>query len=242
VPSSRTPFSIGRTTITPARGGDLLSLLSKMFNLAVTWEMCPNNPCKGVRKFPEEGRQRYLTQEELAKLLQVLAERPNQRSADAIRLMLMTGCRRSEALGATRDQFDLPRSSWVKPSSHTKQRRRHHVELSPIAVELLTNMQAQRDPSSPYLFPGPDGKPQEAVKKFWHNVCEAAGFEDLHVHDIRQNAEFGVSSGESLPLIGAMLGHTNPATTQRYAHLKLDPKRRAAKTIEDIITAAAAAP
>ena len=81
--------------------------------------------------------------------------------------------------------------------------------------------------------------PEGELRWFWDSIREAAGLPDVRIHDLRHSfASYLASSGASLPLIGAMLGHTNPATTARYAHLLDDPKRKAADTVGAIISAA----
>jgi integrase len=225
---------------TPYRANRILALLSKMFSLAIKWKYRFDNPCRGVERFQESATSK---QDELQRLLQALAAHPNQHSANAVRLLLMTGSRRGEVLSATWDQFDFDRGVWTKPSTHTKQKRQHHVPLSAPALVLLSGMKAQReregDPSA-FLFPSPAGDtPQRELKRFWHSVCGKAGLENVRVHDLRHSfASYLASSGASLHLIGEMLGHTQPSTTHRYAHLLDDPKRKAADRVGAIITAA----
>jgi integrase len=228
---------------TPYRANRILALLSKMFSLAIKWQHRLDNPCRGVQRFQEQRRERYLKPEELQRLLQTLAAHPNQHSANAVRLLLMTGSRRGEVLSATWDQFDLERGSWTKPSTHTKQKRQHHIPLSAPALALLSGMKAQREREgdlSEFLFPSPAGdSPQRELKRFWHTVCRRAGLESVRVHDLRHSfASYLASSGASLHLIGEMLGHTQPSTTHRYAHLLDDPKRKAADRVGAIISAA----
>src|SRR6185312_5249001 len=148
---------------TPYMANRLLALLSKMFSLAVSWGWRSDNPCKGIERFPEQKRERWLSTEEIERLSSVLKKHPNQRAANAFRLLLLTGARRGEVLNATWDQFDLSRRVWTKPGSHTKTKREHVVPLSAPALALLSEMHAavKRDKvPSPYLFPGDaDGKP-----------------------------------------------------------------------------------
>jgi integrase len=227
---------------TPYQANRVLALLFKMFSLALTrWHYRTDgtNPCKGIERYPEEKRERYLTPDELQRLLRALAEHSNKQSANAIRLLLMTGARRGEALSATWGQFDLDRGVWTKPSAHTKQKRRHIVPLSTPAKALLESMKPGQ-PSEP-LFPSPrDAESSQGdLKRFWRTVCKTAGIKAVRVHDLRHSfASYLASSGASLPLIGDLLGHTNPGTTARYAHLLDDPKRKAADTVGAIISAA----
>jgi integrase len=228
---------------TPYRANRIVALLSKMFSLAIKWELRDKNPCVGVQRFHEERRTRYLKPDELRRLMRAIAAHPNQQSANAVRLLLMTGSRRGEVLSATWNQFDLDAGTWTKPSSHTKQKREHHVALSAPALAVLTAMRADCErvgETSPHLFPSPTGQGHQfALKKFWHSVCKTAGITGVRVHDLRHSfASYLASSGASLPLIGEMLGHTQPSTTARYAHLLDDPKRKAADRVGAIISGA----
>jgi integrase len=99
----------------PIRANRMLALLSKMFSLAVIWQMRADNPCKGVRRNDEEGRERYLESHEIARLMKALSEYEDQEAANAIMLALLTGARRGELLKATWDQFDLTKGVWTKP-------------------------------------------------------------------------------------------------------------------------------
>lgn len=218
---------------TPYRANRVRALLSKMFALAVSWEWREQNLVIGIPKFQEEKRDRWLNEEELKRLTNVLNVHPNQRAANVIRLLILTGARKSEALNATWDQFDLERGVWTKPAHTTKQKRTEHVPLSSATVELLSGMHASRTTDTPYLFPGDaPGKPLNCIKKFWDDVRIAAKIENCRVHDLRHTfASHLVSNGISLPIVGRLLGHTQPQTTQRYAHLADDPLRTALETI-----------
>lgn len=224
---------------TPISANRCLSLLSKMFSLSITWEMRGTNPCKGVRRHGENKRERYATADELNRLWKVLAERKNQSSANAIRALIFTGMRRTEVLSGTWDEIDLAAGVWTKAASNTKQRKVNKVVMAPELVVLLTDMKAKRDPDSPYLFPGVAGEAQKSLKKFWANVCRDAGIENLTVHDLRRtNASILASTGYTLHQIGQMLGHSSPATTQRYAFLFTDTKREAASSVGQFVTEA----
>lgn len=201
----------------------VVALLSKMFNLAVTeWELRSDNPAKGIKRNHEEARDRYLDDTELARLVTALAAHPNQIAANAIRLLLLTGARRGEAFSATWDQFDLAAGTWTKPSSHTKQKRVHRLPLSGPARSLLSEIhKSQRRRPSRYVFPARIGDgPMTEIKKSWAAICKAADLGNLRVHDLRHcHASMLAGAGESLPIIGALLGHSQPSTTSRYVHL-----------------------
>jgi integrase len=206
---------------TPYMANRLLALLSKMFNLAVAWTWRADNPVKGIPRLHEERRQRWLSEAELGRLWGLLEQDPNRRAARAVMLLTLTGARRNEVLHATWDQFDLDRGVWTKPSHHTKAKRTEHVPLSQPALAMLSAMRAEADPQSPYLFPGDaPGKPIYDIKKFWKSICRAADLDKVRIHDLRHTyASSLVSQGVSLHIVGGLLGHTQPQTTARYAHL-----------------------
>jgi integrase len=160
-----------------------------------------------------------------------LSNHPNQRAANAVRFQLMTGARIGEVLAARWSDIVLERGVWIKPSHHTKQKRTEHLPLSAPALALLAEMRERAASGERYLFPGnaPD-KPLQGIKKFWRNVTHQAGLEDYRLHDNRHtHASHLVSSGLSLEIVGQLLGHTNPLTTKRYAHVADDPLRAAAE-------------
>ena len=162
----------------------------------------------------------------MARLTKALAGHPDRQSANIVRLLLLTGARKGEMLTATWGQFDLVNGVWTKPGATTKQRTEHIVPLSAPARQLLANLHKVRDDSG-YLFPGRLGHRQD-IKAAWTAICQAAGIEGLRVHDLRHSyASSLAGAGFSLPVIGALLGHTQPGTTARYAHLQDDPLRTA---------------
>ena len=138
----------------PYQANRVLALLSKMFSLAVEWGWRPDNPVKGIERYNEERRDRWLTDDELRRLCAVLDRHPNQRAANAVRLQLLTGARMGEVLNARKDAFDLERGVWTKPSHQTKQKRTEHVPLSAQALALVAAIVGASDPGSPHLFPG----------------------------------------------------------------------------------------
>ncbi len=221
---------------TPYRANRVLALLSKMFSLSMKWRLRSDNPCRGVERFDEDKRERYLTGDERARLLVALQEHTEKGAVQAqtvngFRLAMLTGARIGECLSAPWSQFDLDAGTWTKPSAHTKQKKTHRVPLSAPALQLLSDLHDKA--ATEWLFPNPKGDgPQRDYKHSWAVIIKAAKIANLRVHDLRHSfASEGASVGLSLPMIGALLGHTNPATTARYAHLLDDPLREATEAI-----------
>ncbi len=228
-------------------------MLRKALNLSIRWGWVDRNVAIGTRRNQEERRNRYLSEDEIARLGRAIDRHPNRQSANAIRLLMLTGARRGEVLSATWSQFDLEAGVWTKPSSHTKQNREHRVPLSAPATQLLSGMRDEA--GSEYLFPNPKGGHQVDIKRTWNALCREAGLVEVvddevdregnrvpilrnavRIHDLRHTyASLLASGGASLPLIGALLGHTQPATTARYAHLLDDPLRQATEKVGALI-------
>ena len=238
---------------TPVRANRMLSLLRRMMNLAIReFEMREGpNPAAAIERHAENKRDRALTVEELARLTAAIGTHRNRQSANVVKLALLTGARRGEILAATWDQFDLAAGTWTKPASTTKQKKLHMVPLNGPARELLAEMRAEADkengrrakhdlPPLLHLFPGrTTNDAQGDLKRSWASICKAAEIDNLRFHDLRHAfATFLASSGHNLPLIGQLLGHSNPQTTARYAHLLLDPQREATERVGAIITGA----
>ena len=136
----------------PYRANRTVALLSKIFSRHQVGG-AGGNPAKGIERNPEHPRARYLDGAELERLFVVLADRPSQPAANAVRLLLLTGARRNEVLSATWDQFDLENGNWAKPAASVKQKRLHRVPLSSHALELLRDMRSKAR-SEQFLFPG----------------------------------------------------------------------------------------
>ena len=221
----------------PLEANRTLALLSKAFRLAVRWGWRDDNPTVGVERYDEGQykRERYLTVEELQKLFAAMIGHDDQVGCDIVRLAILTGARRGEVLKARPEQFDLQAATWTKPSAHTKTKKTHKIPLSAPALQLVERLDRH---ASGWFFPGQkDGEHRQDVRKTWEELCEAASIEGCRFHDLRHTfASVIVSGGGSLPLIGTLLGHTQPATTQRYAHLMDDPLRRATEKAAKTMT------
>ena len=225
---------------TPYKANRVLALLSKMFALGIRWGWRLDNPCRGVERFAEAARKRYLSAEELQRLTAVLSASPKRQAADVVRLALLTGARSGEILGARWDQLDLDRGVWTKPGATTKQKSEHVAPLGEAAVALLRSIPRE---GSPWVFPAGDpAKHLAEVKDEWRAFRAAAGIADVRFHDLRHTfASMLASGGASLPMIGALLGHSQPATTARYAHLFSDPLRKLADEVGRTVNGTAAA-
>jgi integrase len=211
------------------------SLCRTIFNFAVRLKLRPDNPCVGVERNPEHPVERYLTRAELERLTAALDQEQDQQAADIFRLLLLSGARIGEVLSARWEHIDLGAGTWSKPHPLTKQAKRHTVPLSGPAVELLTALRRRTNSEWVFLGPGATGH-RIATFKAWNRVRKAAGLAGFRIHDLRHSfASELVSGGASLPLIGRLLGHSDPSTTSRYAHLYDDPLREAVERVGQVV-------
>jgi integrase len=220
----------------------IVATCSKAFNLAIRWRWIDANPAKGIERNSEEKRKRYLDGPEIVRLTEALNKHSDQKAANVIRMLLLTGARKTEVLSCRWDQLDLEEGIWTKQSSETKQKRDHVTPLSAAVRQLLVAIKdGQAKKPSPFVFPGRAGQHLQDIKEDWWAVCHAAGIVEAQqtangktrvrhsarIHDLRHtHASILVSAGMSLPLVGALLGHSQPNTTARYAHLHLDAQRK----------------
>jgi integrase len=220
----------------PTQANRVLATASRMFSMAVRWQMRDDNPCKGVIRNSENRRDRYLNADETGRLLTALASLRDQGAANAIRLACLTGARRGELLRARWNDINFERGTWSKPASTTKQAKPHIVPLSAPALQLLSAMRERAD--GDWIFPAIlKPGPRTNLDDAWSEARTAAKIPDLRLHDLRHSfASALASGGASLPLIGALLGHATPQMTARYAHLFDDPQREAVERVGAIFS------
>jgi integrase len=220
---------------TPFQANRVLALLSKMFNLSERWGLRPDNtnPCRHVERFKEKKRERYLSTEELARLGAALREAEEEGSElpsviTAIRLLIFTGARLSEILELEWENVDLEIGAFRVPDSKTGFKL---IILGTPAMEVLKVTPQIMD--NPYVCPGQKaGSHLASLYRTWQRIKQKANLKNVRPHDLRHSfASVGAGAGLGLPVIGALLGHKEAATTQRYAHLAADPLRRAADLI-----------
>ncbi len=232
---------------TPYQANRVLAVLSKAFNLAEEWGLRPDgtNPCRHVKKYREAKRKRFLSAIELAALGEAVAKAERgelalPRQADnaaapfsphtiaAIRLLIFTGARCNEILALRWEHVNFEQSRLELPDSKTGAK---FVYLPAPALGVLSAL--QRIDGNPHVIVGAKaGAHLVNIKDPWSAIREAARLSDVRIHDLRHSfASVGAGGGMSLPVIGALLGHRDTATTARYAHLSDDPLRAAADVI-----------
>ncbi|MBI1320211.1 MAG: tyrosine-type recombinase/integrase [Candidatus Hydrogenedens sp.] len=204
----------------PTTANHHLIVLKAMLNLAVKWEMIARNPCIGVKKFQEpQGRDRYLTQDEVKRFLAALEGAENPVVASGLRMLLFTGLRCREVYDLRWDDVDLEAQSILLRMTKSGKSRR--VYLSAAAMDEILLMQSQRKKGHPYVFPGKlANKPVAQPNRTFKTACKRAKISDMRIHDLRHTfASHMVQSGASLFEVQKSLGHSSSQMTQRYAHL-----------------------
>jgi len=213
-----------------------------MFNLAEMWGLRPDasNPRKHIKKFPEEKRERFLSVAELKHVGEVLREIEQEgielpSSIAATRLLILTGCRLGEIMMLRWEHVDIPGKALRLPDSKTGAKV---VHLGQPAIDVLDNI--RRLEGNPWVIVGTlPGARLSDLQPFWQRVRARAGLKDVRIHDLRHTfASTAVASGQGLPMIGKLLGHTQVQTTARYAHLAADPVKSAAEQVSASIAAA----
>ena len=222
----------------PYQANRVLGVLSIMFNLAESWNLRPafTNPCRGVKKYKEKRRERFLNREELRRLGEALRiEEEFAPSAVAcIRLLLLTGCRLGEIQTLKWSYLDLDTCLAFLPDSKTG---RKTLYLGSVAVKLLKSI--PRAKNHPYVITGEiEGQYLTDMQKPWRRIRKLADLYDVRIHDLRHTfASSGVALGQGLPIIGKLLGHSQPQTTARYAHLAATPALEVADKISENLAA-----
>lgn len=247
---------------TPFQANRVLAVVGSMYAFAGRAGIVPEgtNPARGIDKFKEGRRERFLTGEELERLGSAIREaetigiswtvdetqptakhvpkakrftRIERSAAAALRLLLFTGCRLREILHLRWEHVDIERGCLFLPDSKSG---RKTVILNAPALAVLNVLERV----GPYVVPGDDPElPRHDLKRPWDAVTKRAGLTGVRLHDLRHTfASFGAGGGLGLPIIGRLLGHAQAATTARYAHLDNDPLRRASESIAGRIASA----
>ena len=220
---------------TPYQANRTLGMLSKMFNLAELWGLRPDgsNPCRHVKRFREEKRERFLSDAEYRRLGATLKEIEQDDSETpsavaAVRLLMLTGCRLSEIQTLRWEHVDLEAGELRLPDTKTGAKA---VHLGGPAIAVLRGLDRRED--NPWVIAGrKPGSHLTDLQHPWWRIRARAGLDDVRIHDLRHSfASGGLLVGEGLPMIGKLLGHTQVQTTARYAHLANDPVKAAANRI-----------
>jgi integrase len=215
------------------------AVLSAILAFAVERGMRPDNPARGVKRNKGRKIERFLSVAELARLGETLAEADTPAGSPtmiaAIRLLLLTGCRKNEILGLRWEWVDFERGALRLRDSKTGAKL---VPLGAPALEILGSL--PRHDGCPWVLPAARGAGHlVGLPRVWRKIAKAAGLADVRLHDLRHGfASVAVAAGSSLYILGKVLGHKAARTTERYAHLDVDPIRAVADSTARKIAAA----
>jgi integrase len=251
----------------PYQANRMLAVVGALYVFAGKRKLVPFgfNPARGIEKFPEKTHERLLAAEELSRLGDAVREaetvglpyeidvtKPTAKhapkegrrrtkigphAAAAIRLLILTGARLREILHLQWEQVDLERGLLLLPDSKTGKKA---IVLNAPAIDIPANLPRV----GTYVIAGQaagtdEDKPRADLNRPWRAIMKRAGLNRLRLHDLRHtHASVGAGLGLGLPIIGKLLGHTQPSTTARYAHLDNDPLRRASERIGSKLAAA----
>ncbi|MBN8812313.1 MULTISPECIES: tyrosine-type recombinase/integrase [unclassified Sphingomonas] len=232
----------GHRRLSRVRGGkgaanQCVTTISAMLGVAVERKLRIDNPAIGVRKFPGKKMERFLSPAELARLGEALAAAASLGveslyAIAALRLLVLTGCRKNEILKLKHSYIDRYHRCLRLPDSKTGAKV---VHLGGPAMRIIAMVPTVE--GNPYLLPGKkDGTHVTDLQAVWVRIRKTAGLEDVRIHDLRHSfASIGAATGDSMLIIGALLGHRSAKTTERYTHLSDHPLKSAAERISDEI-------
>lgn len=221
----------------PVQANRTLQVLSAFMNWCIEGELRPEalgNPVSRVRRYAEERRKRYLSPAEFAAIGDAIRECLEKNAIDEwqaaiFRCLLLTGMRRGELQFLRWEQVDLHRNVFELPDTKVGAR---DIPISAPVLEVLSTL--RKVDGNKFVFCGRvRGKPVSNLFKAWNRVLSSAGIQvSTRIHDLRHSfASVGVGSNLSLPIVGAILGHSKGATTERYSHLAQDPVAEASERI-----------
>lgn len=201
----------------------VLTLISSVFGRAIEfglWEEL--NPCRGIKKFSEQSRDRFLNGMELARFFHAVEQEPNTTASDFFLVALLTGARRANVLSMRWGDIDLKNATW-----RIQETKNGNPQTVPLTQAVLEILQRRRGGDSIFVFPG-SGMTGHLVepKKAWGRICKAADIDGVRIHDLRRTmGSWQAIAGSSLPIIGKSLGHKSQQATAIYSRLDLDPVR-----------------
>jgi integrase len=222
----------------PLVANRVVQLCSTLWN----WKRISPNPWTEVTRNKERASERFLSQEEINRFKAAIDAYPDQHVADIFRVMIYTGSRPDETLKARWSDVDLGAKVWRKPSSATKQKKMHVVDLSPVLLELFKRIKAKTGHQE-WVFPGRyEGRPRYDLDHIWEKIREQCGFPDsgpdrVRLYDATRHTFGSICSdaGMSLTAIGALMGHNSEKTTRRYAHFSDEARKAAAARAAAVI-------
>jgi integrase len=232
----------GKLADKQATANQCIALMSKALNLAEVWKMRPrnSNPCRGIGKFEIQEKELILSPDQMKALnctLLTMTVTGDIKAdfADFIRLLMLTGCRRSEIMHAKASWIDLHQGLLLLPDTKTGQRR------IPLVGEAYNIAEALVADGREWLIPGQrKGQPLQTPYKVWKKVKQRAGIPlALRLHDLRHTAgSWAHLNGATQKEIQVLLGHKQMSTTERYIHAPVGSNLKTSAVLGNVITGA----
>jgi integrase len=220
-------------TTAPYAANRVLALLQTMFNRAQDWGFEKPNPARGIKKFKEKSRERFLESDELPRFFKALAAEPNHTARDYFLISLLTGARRANCLSMKWDDINFERGTWF--ITETKNGTAQTIPLVDQALQILRDRQSADDKDETWVFPG-KGKTGHLVepKTAWKRILTRAKINNMRIHDLRRSlGSWQAATGANLSIIGKTLNHKQVTTTAIYARLNIDPVRESMNIATD---------
>ena len=211
----------------------ILERISAIYNRAIRWGWEGTNPARGVKKFKEKSRDRFLKRDEMPRFFAALAEDENEIVRDYILISLLTGARKSNVLAMRWNEINFEMQEWRIPE--TKNGDSHTVPLSEQAIEILERRRTATN--SLFVFPSNSKTGHYAdPKRAWERILKRANIADLRIHDLRRTlGSWMAATGTTTAIIGKTLAHKSVQATKIYERLDLDPVRASVNRATDAI-------
>ena len=219
--------SLRTTPVAADRSLPVLSVILKEAEL-LGYRPAGSNPCRGIRRYRRKGRERFLSDDEIRRVATTLSAHETRWPLEvaAVRLLLLTGCRKGEILTLRwsdyrdghlflRDSKTGPKTVWLSSAAHRVLDRIPRTSTSVFPLRHADQPQSR-----------------SWLTRFWHRIRVETDLSDVRLHDLRHSyATFALRRGENVLAIGRLLGHVNPDTTLKYTHLADATVRQAAETV-----------
>lgn len=205
----------------------VVALVSTVMNWAIQREYVAVNPCKGIKKYKENSRDRFLDAVEMKRFLKSVSQCDEPGTVDYVYLLLFTGARRSNVASMRWEHVDFERRTWTIPGGSFKTGKAKGIVLNKAALSILEARFEDRDEKNPWVFPSDSASGHlTTIKSAWRNIIKRAKLTDFRPHDLRRTAgSWAAAAGASELAIGKMLGHESSQSTRIYSRLNLDAIR-----------------
>jgi integrase len=223
--------------LAPATCDHFLGLISRCFRLAVEWQLLPENPANGLKKFnAENGRDVYLSPDELKKVLEILDHDRAVVPSLAIKLLIFTGARVGEALHAKWSDIDVEAAVWTVQAENSKSKKRRKIPLNKEALRVLDQLTSLSNCEYVFTSSRRAGKRLTTIDRFWQRVRGEFDLSHVRIHDLRRTFSAALlDAGVPIFNLQSILGHAQVQTTLRYSNLSPSALLESANTVSQYL-------